>query len=153
MSYLYVLLILESSLNKRLLAIAFSEEVACEDDFMEVTFTRVSGEARCFVRLSDESMKTNGLMLIEKITSAAKYCLNPCYYLIGCNGPAVVNVAYLTYNQDHDLTEAPYYKVLGLDQIETSWTTLPSGHKTPEFDKSKPITGEPAYPVDYTNEK
>ena len=120
---------------------------------MEVTFTRVSGEARCFVRLSDESMTTNGLMLIEKITSISKYCVNPGYYLIGCNGPAVVNVAYLTYNQDHDLTASPYYKVLGLDQIESSWTTLPSGHKTAEFDKSKPITGEPAYPVDYTNEK
>ena len=120
---------------------------------MEVTFTRVSGEARCFVRLSDESMKTNGMFLIEKLTSANKYCVNPGYYLIGCNGPAVVNVAYLTYNQDHDLTASPYYKVLGLDQIESSWTTLPSGHKTPEFDKSKPITGEPAYPTDYTNEK
>ena len=71
---------------------------------MEVMFTRVSGEAHCFVRLSNESMKTNGLMLIEKITSANKYCVNPGYYLIGCNGPAVVNVAYLTYNQDHMIT-------------------------------------------------
>ena len=66
---------------------------------MEVTFERVSGESNCFVRVSTESMKTDGLLLIEKLTSISKYCLNPGYYLIGCNGPAVVNVHYLTYNQ------------------------------------------------------
>ena len=92
------------------------------------------------------------MFLIEKITSANKYCLNPGYYLIGCSGPAGMNVAYLTYNEDHAFNEAPYYKVLSLDQIESRWTTLPSGHKTAEFDKSKPITGEPAYPADYTDE-
>ena len=120
---------------------------------MEVTFERVSGESNCFVRVSTESMKTDGLLLIEKLTSISKYCLNPGYYLIGCNGPAVVNVHYLTYNQDHDLTASPYYKVLSLDQVESSWTTVPENHKTADFDKSKPITGELAYPLDYTNEK
>ncbi|KAM7453259.1 hypothetical protein BLSTO_05998 [Blastocystis sp. subtype 1] len=124
----------------------------CEDGFMEVHFSRVSGDARCQVRLSNEAMKTDGLVLVEKFTATPMaYCLNPGYYYIGCNGAAVVNVKYLTYNKDHDLTAAPHYKVLKLDQVKEQWTSVPSGHKTRDFDKSKPITGKPAYPADPTN--
>ena len=119
---------------------------------MEVHFSRVSGDAQCQVRLSNEAMKTNGLVLVDKFTAyPMAYCLNPGYYYIGCNGPAVVNVKYLTYNKDHDLTAAPHYKVLKLDQVKEQWTSVPSGHKTRDFDKSKPITGKPAYPADPTN--
>ena len=118
---------------------------------MEVHFSRVSGDAICQVRLSDEMMKTDGLVLVEKFTALPKaYCLNPGYYYVGCNGPAVVNVKYLTYEKDHDLTASPYYKVLKLDQIKEEWTTVPSGANKPDFDKSKPITGKPAYPADPT---
>ena len=74
---------------------------------MEVHFSKVSGDAVCQVRLSDESMKTNGLVLVEKFWATPKaYCLNPGYYYIGCNGAATVNVKYLTYNKDHDLTSS-----------------------------------------------
>ena len=52
---------------------------------MEVHFSKVSGDAVCQVRLSDESMKTNGLVLVEKFWATPKaYCLNPGYYYIGC---------------------------------------------------------------------
>ena len=74
----------------------------CDEGFMEVHFSRVSGDAICQVRLSDEMMKTDGLVLVEKFTALPKaYCLNPGYYYVGCNGPAVVNVKYLTYEKDH----------------------------------------------------
>ena len=123
----------------------------CKDGFMEVHFSRVSGDAVCQVRLSDESMKTNGLVLVDKFWATPEaYCLNPGYYYIGCNGAATVKVNYLDYNKDHDLTAAPHYKVLKLDQVKEEWTTVPSGHKRLDFDKSKPITGKPAYPKDPT---
>ena len=119
---------------------------------MEVHFSRVSGDAQCQVRLSNEAMKTNGLVLVPTFTATPMaYCLNPGYYYIGCNGAATVNVKYLTYNKDHDLTAAPHYKVLKLDQVKEQWTSVPSGHKTRDFDRSKPITGKPAYPADPTN--
>ena len=90
---------------------------------MEVHFSRVSGDAQCQVRLSNEAMKTNGLVLVDKFTAYPKaYCLNPGYYYIGCNGAATVNVKYLTYNKDHDLTAAPRYKVLKLDQVMEQWS-------------------------------
>jgi hypothetical protein len=63
----------------------------CTNNFMEVTFPRTACDARCQVRLSDRNMKTDGLVLIEKLTSAGKYCLNPGYYYIGCNGETTVN--------------------------------------------------------------
>lgn len=37
----------------------------CDEGFMEVHFSRVSGDAICQVRLSDEMMKTDGLVLVE----------------------------------------------------------------------------------------
>ena len=57
------------------------------------------------------------------------------------------------YNVDHDLSNLPgYYKVLNLQQEKTEFeTTIAPNHK--DFDKSKPLTGEPQYPKDYTNEK
>ena len=123
----------------------------CKEGFMEVHFSKVSGDAVCQVRLSDESMKTNGLVLIDKFgVFPMAYCLNPGYYYIGCNGAATVKVNYLDYNKDHDLTAAPHYKVLKLDVVKEEWTTVPSGVKRPDFDKSKPITGKPAYPADPT---
>ena len=127
---------------------------------MTIQFARVSGDARCEVRLSDAAMKTDGLVLIEKLTATPMvYCLNPGYYLIGCEGPAAVNVQYLDategneYNVDHDLSALPgYYKVLKLEQVEESWTTVPESHAKADFDKNTPLTGEPQYPQDYTNE-
>ncbi|OAO16112.1 hypothetical protein AV274_2162 [Blastocystis sp. ATCC 50177/Nand II] len=44
-------------------------ETECDEGFMEVHFSRVSGDARCQVRLSDEAMKTNGLVLVDKFTA------------------------------------------------------------------------------------
>ena len=55
----------------------------CKEDFMEVQFSRVSGDAVCQVRLSDESMKTDGLVLVDKFSVVPKaYCLNPGYYYL-----------------------------------------------------------------------
>ena len=56
------------------------------------------------------------------------------------------------YNKDHDLTKAPYWKVVDLEQTEVEYTTVPESHKKPDFDKSKPLTGKPAYPSDPTYE-
>ena len=104
----------------------------------------------CQLRVSDVSMKRDGILLVEAFTRTVKYCLNPGYYYIGCNGAATVNVNYLTYNEDHELTAETPYKVLKLDRVTEQWTSVPSGHKTRDFDKSKPITGKPAYPADPT---
>ena len=139
-----------------ILAVAFS--LNCEKGFIAVKFSKPSDEVRCEVRLSDASMKTNGLMLIEKLTSTGAYCINPGYYYIGCRGPAVVNIEYMDatpgneYNKDHDLTKAPYWKVVDLEQTEVEYTTVPESHKKPDFDKSKPLTGQRAYPEDPTYE-
>ena len=48
---------------------------SCKDGFMEVHFSRVSGDAVCQVRVSDESMKTNGLVL-ALIGSQMGYTIN-----------------------------------------------------------------------------
>lgn len=94
-------------------------ENTCEDGYMRVVFSQVSGEDRCFVRLSDESMKTDGLLLIEQLTSSSSVsCLNPGYYLIGCDGPGVISVGYLNDVLEHNLDYAPYYKVLLFNQVE-----------------------------------
>ena len=91
----------------------------CEDGYMRVVFSQVSGEDRCFVRLSDESLKTDGLMLIEQLTSSSSdSCLNPGYYLIGCDGPGVISVGYLNDVLEHYLDYVPYYKVLLFNQVE-----------------------------------
>ena len=103
--------------------------VFCGGDFMKIKFARVSGEARCEVRVSDASMKTDGLVLIEKLTATPMaYCVNPGHYYIGCNGPATVNVEYMEatpgneYNVDHDLSNLPgYYKVLLLSRSGERW--------------------------------
>ena len=47
------------------------EEDECGDEFMKIMFTRVSGEDKCEVRVSDASMKTNGLILINSLTSSS----------------------------------------------------------------------------------
>ena len=87
-------------LSLLLFCIVLSESTSssnCEDGFMEVRFSKVSGDAVCQVRLSDESMKTDGLVLVDKFwATPMAYCLNPGYYYIGCNGAATVNVKYLT---------------------------------------------------------
>lgn len=124
---------------------------------MKIMFTRVSGEDKCEVRVSDASMKTNGLILINSLTSSSIYCLNPGYYYIGCQGSAIINVRYLDvspsdeYNVNHDLTSSPHWKILRLERTETHWTTVPDSHEKPDFDKSKPLSGKPAYPSDPTN--
>ena len=107
---------------------------------MNVYFTNQNPEVNCWVRLSDASMKTDGLLLIEHVKTDA-YCLNPGYYLIGCESASSMRVKYPgipgpkdeVYDVVHDLTEAPYYKVLSLNQIQVSWTTVPENHKKPDF--------------------
>ena len=131
-------------------------EPTCEDGFLNVLFTKVSGEERCEVRVSDASVKTDGLILIDKLTSTAAYCLNPGYYYISCRGPAVVNIQYLAggpdneYNKDFDLTASPYAGLITINYMEKEWTTVPESHLKPDFDKSKPLPGKPAYPKDTT---
>ena len=104
------------------------------------------------------SNKTNGLILINSLSSSSIYCLNPGYYYIGCKGAGIINIRYLDvtpdneYNVNHDLTEYPHWKVLRLEQTEVTYTTVPQSHKKPDFDKSKPLTGKPAYPSNPTYE-
>jgi hypothetical protein len=104
------------------------------------------------------SNKTNGLILINSLSSSSIYCLNPGYYYIGCKGAGIINIRYLDvtpdneYNVNHDLTEYPHWKVLRLEQTEVTYTTVPQSHKKPDFDKNKPLTGKPAYPSNPTYE-
>ena len=124
----------------------------CEDGFINAIFNKEFDGTRCEVRLSDASMKTNGLVLVDKFTANAGYCINPGYYYIGCNGATTVNVKYVDadYKYSVDLTAAPHWKVLKLEQVVEQYTTVPESHKKPDFDKSKPLTGKPAYPADPT---
>lgn len=55
-----------------------------------MNFSKVFDGTHCKVRLSDASMKTDGLVLIDSFTGSAAYCINPGYYYIGCDGPATV---------------------------------------------------------------
>lgn len=66
--------------------------------------TKVSGESRCRMRVSDASMKTDGLVLLDKITSKHISCINPGYYYFGCDGPASIEIEYM------DATEGNEYK-------------------------------------------
>ena len=125
----------------------------CGEDFMNVLFTKVDGEEHCEVRVSDASGATDGLVLIDKLTYNAAYCLNPGYYYIGCRGPARVNVHYLTFDKTYDLIQDPYYITLKLEQVVEKWTSVPDSHTSPNIDKSKPLTGKPAYPTDPTNHR
>ena len=121
---------------------------------MKVKFGKDFDGTRCEVRVSDASMKTNGLVLVDKFTANAGYCINPGYYYIGCNGATTVKIEYMEATEDPvinvDLIAAPHWKVLSLGQKEVHWTTVPESHKKPDFDKSKPLTGKPAYPADPT---
>ena len=78
------------------------------------------------------SNKTNGLILINSLSSSSIYCLNPGYYYIGCKGAGIINIRYLDvtpdneYNVNHDLTEYPHWKVLRLEQTEVTYTTAVS---------------------------
>ena len=92
--------------------------------------------------------------LIDKLTYVAAYCLNPGYYYIKCRAPAKVNVKYLTFNKNYDLIPDHDNSVfLKLDYVTESWTSVPESHTKPDLDKSKPLTGKPAYPTDPTDEK
>ena len=128
--------------------------ITCEEGFMKIKFGKEFDGTRCEVRLSDASMKTNGLVLVDKFTANAGYCINPGYYYIGCNGATTVKIEYMEATENPvinvNLTDAPHWKVLSLDQVEEHWTTVPESHKKPDFDKSKPLTGKPAYPADPT---
>ena len=70
-------------LSLLLFCVVLSESLSsssCEDGFMEVHFSKVSGDAVCQVRLSDESMKTDGMVLVDKFwATPMAYCLNPGY--------------------------------------------------------------------------
>ena len=117
----------------------------CKDGFMLVVFTKTFGDESCEVRLSDASLKTNGLMLIEELTEDAAYCLNPGYYYVSCRGPAEINVRYGPNNNNFDLRTAPYGRVLSLDN---GAFTIPEEN----FDKNRPLNGKEAYPQDGTTE-
>ena len=116
-----------------------------------MNFSKVFDGTHCKVRLSDASMKTDGLVLIDSFTGSAAYCINPGYYYIGCDGPATVFIELLGTKTklEHDLLSAPYYKVIALSADE-DYITVPESHKKPDLDKSKPLTGKPAYPADPT---
>ena len=45
----------------------------CKDGFMEVSLTRRRGEAVCQLRVSDVSMKRDGILLVEAFTRTVKY--------------------------------------------------------------------------------
>ena len=122
---------------------------------MEVYFTNLSEDVKCWLRVSDEALTTSGLELISDMKADA-YCLNPGYYLIGCESAGKIKVSFPKYpeqDKEHDLYETPFYKVLKLSIEREDWTTVPITHSKKDFDKSKPLTGEPAYPKDYTDEK
>ena len=53
--------------------------ITCEEGFMKIKFGKEFDGTRCEVRLSDASMKTNGLVLVDKLTANAGYCINPGY--------------------------------------------------------------------------
>ena len=132
-----------------ILLVAISASASsCDSGFSYVEFTRTEGNAVCQVRLSDESLITDGLVLIDKFGATTKaYCLNAGYYTVYCNGPASVTV---TNYDDPFVFKAAGNVFFELTQSEVSWTTLPSGHHESDFDKSKPITGKDAYPADPT---
>ena len=122
--------------------LAAAMAITCDEGFIRVKFGKEFDGTRCEVRVSDASMKTDGLVLIEKLTAAAGYCINPGYYYIGCSGPTSFVVEYMDatvgneYKVEHKLENAPYYKVLKLEQVEEHWTTVPESHEKPDFDKS-----------------
>ena len=80
----------------------------CGEEFMKVSFMLKTKGSVCEVRLSDENMKRDGLLLLDKVGMTPRlYCLNPGYYYIGCTSAGTVNVAYLDYNQNHELKSYP----------------------------------------------
>lgn len=86
--------------------------VVCDEGGYPATFTRVSGESRCFVKESDSSMSINGYELISYVTDTT-ICLSSGYYLIGCEGDGMMNVKILNYDVLHDLSViGPHYKIL-----------------------------------------
>ena len=127
----------------------------CGDGFISLYFSKELDGTRCELRVSDGSMKTDGLVLIDKLTSGAGYCLNPGYYYLGCDGPTTVTVEYLTAEEKMvmRMEVAPYSKILRLEQIGKSWSTVPESHFSPNLDKNQPLTGQSAYPADPTDEK
>ena len=106
--------------------------ITCEEGFMKIKFGKDFDGTRCEVRLSDASMKTNGLVLVDKLTANAGYCVNPGYYYIGCNGATTVKIEYMEATENPvinvDLSAAPLWKVLSMDQFDELWTTFPESH-------------------------
>ena len=42
--------------------------------------------------------------------------------MIGCDASAIINVSYLSYNIDHDLSDPPYFKVIS-EKWDYQWRT------------------------------
>ena len=121
---MHLCLVLAVAINARTIGDSPRDSIICGSNSISIMFTRVSGEEECEVRVSDASNKTNGLILINSLSSSSIYCLNPGYYYIGCKGAGIINIRYLDvtpdneYNVNHDLTEYPHWKVLRLEQTE-----------------------------------
>ena len=127
--------------------------LVCTSGFVEVTFSSVSGSSACQIRVSDITGKSNGLLLINGLETKKKYCLNPGYYYVGCEDTAVVNVNYDSFDKDFSLQVPALSVVLAISDTDSPYTTVPEAHTRPDFDKSKPLSGKPAYPADPTDHK
>ena len=121
-------------------------------DSVEVFFNHLSGHSLCSVRVSNHLNITDGPLLFDKTYGSYILCLDAGYYLIGCNGPAIISVQYQTYNHTFDLSKYPHYIVMPFRNVLSDWTSIPESFPDKEFNHNKPLTGELAYPADYTNE-
>ena len=124
-----------------------------DEDSVEVFFNHLSGHSLCSVRVSNHLNITDGPLLFDKTYGSYILCLDAGYYLIGCNGPAIISVQYQTYNHTFDLSKYPHYIVMPFGNVLSDWTSIPESFPDKEFNHNKPLTGELAYPADYTNEK
>ncbi|KAK8794878.1 hypothetical protein WA588_003735 [Blastocystis sp. NMH] len=121
----------------------------CGDGFISMYFSKPLDGIRCQVRVSDASRKTDGLVLIDELTSSAGYCVNSGYYYIGCDGYTEVTFEFL--GTEGKMTRSfyfPYWTVLMLQKTGKSWNVIPESHGNPNLDKNKSLTGLPIYPED-----
>ena len=131
---------------------AVKDTFTCEPGFMMIMFRKNQDGVKCQVRVSDAENKKKGLILIDKLSVSAGYCLNPGYYYIRCKDATTVNVTnmYKKTTTSLDLTLNPHDTVIKLEDEEAEHTTVPGSSKK-EFCKNKPLTGKPAYPKDPTD--
>ena len=127
---------------------------------MMVNFNKAEDGVKCQVRVSDAMKKPDGLVMIDSLTSAANYCLNPGYYYVGCDGATRVSWTVIPKSitsagdlkpNTLDLTASPHGAMFKVER-KGEHISVPGSSKG-EFDKSKSLTGKEAYPKDPTDEK